>query len=461
VTSGTESASVCSCEYSQGYEEGRVEVKKKLLFSLLALVLLVGLVALLAVACEEETTTTTVGGTEPTESTEPTGEVKELTIGGVAFLTGPAAAGGMACKTGWELAAAKINDAGGLQIGNDTYMVNLIVEDDAMSPDQAATAARKMIDSDGATYIMGPLVDAFKNIVYPICAEAGVMLADVDTCNASAAIPYEGNTDISPEKPLMIRAHWANDEVIPYLLDYMEANYPEAKKVAVCGVTEACTEALYGWLEGTLSARGLERVGDLEQIAPDTADFVPSVTRILASEPDAILVAVSTPTTWGFVTKAAREMGFTGPVMCATHLDVDFANTIAGGGNTDMFGAGVCLSDIGALSQDMKDAHAAYEAKGYPAADEIADVYLVGYNGLWVLLQAIEKAQSVDPQAVYEAYQTFTTPGDLMTLWGDGAYVGGLESTGVNAVLNEPYWINAIGADGVAKNAQNIFIAVP
>jgi branched-chain amino acid transport system substrate-binding protein len=392
---------------------------------------------------------------------EKTTETKELTIGGIAFLTGPAAAGGAACKTGWELAAAKINDAGGLKIGDETYMVNLKVEDDAMSPDQAASAAQKLIQQDGATYIMGPLVDAFKNIIYPITSEAGVMLADVDTCNASAAIPYEGNTDISPQKPLMIRAHWANDEVIPYLLDYMEASYPTAKKVAVCGVTEACTVALYDWLGTYLPGRNLERVGDLEQIAPDAADFVPSVTRILSSNPDAILVAVSTPTTWGFVTKAAREMGFTGPVMCATHLDVDFANMIAGGGNKDMFGAGVCLSDLNTLPQAMKDAHAEYVAKGYPAKDEISDIYLVGYNGLWVLLQAIQKAQSVDPQEVYEAYQTMTKAGDLKTLWGDGAYVGGLESTGVNAVLNEPYWINAIGADGVAKNVKNIFITVP
>jgi branched-chain amino acid transport system substrate-binding protein len=446
---------------------------KRTIVAILAVLLVLGLTSVFVVACgddgEETTTTgastdTTGGSTDTTEgSTDTTaaGEEKELTIGGIAFLTGPASAGGVACKAGWELATAKINDAGGLKIGADTYKINLVVEDDAMSVDQAATAAQKLIQQDGATFLMGPLVDAFKNVIYPIAAEQGVLLANVDTCNASAAVPYEGNTDLSPERPLFARFHWANDEVIPHLLDYMEENYPDAKKVAVCGVTEECTVALYDWLESTLADRGLERVGALEQMAPDTADYVPPVTRLLSANPDAILVAVSTPTTWGFVTKAARELGFTGPVMCATHLDVDFANTIAGGGNTDMFGAGVCISDLASLPQQMQDAHAEYQAKGYAAADEIADVYLVGYNGLWVLLQAIEKAQTVDPQEFYDAYQTMTEPGVLQTLWGDGAYVGGLESTGVNAVLNEPYWINAIGADGVAKNAKQIFVEVP
>jgi len=426
-------------------------VKKRLFAILLALVLMVSLVSVLAVACEEEGTDTTGEGTETT-----VGEAKTLTIGGIAFLTGPAAAGGMACKTGWELAVAKVNADGGLKIGDDTYMVNLVVEDDAMSIDQASTAAQKLIQQDGATFMVGPLIDAFKNVIQPICAEAGVLLATSDTCNASAKIEYEGNTDVSPDKDLYIRAHWANDEVMPYLFDYLTANYPDAKKIAVCGVTEACTVGIYNWLETKLPEVGLERVGELEQMAPDTADYNPPVQRILSANPDAILVAVSTPTTWGFVTKAAREQGFTGPVLCATHLDVEFADRIAGGGNTDMFGAGVCLSDIAALSADMQAAHEAYAAEGYPAADEIADVYLVGYNGMWVLLQAIQAAQSVEPRDVFENYQTLTTKGDLKTLWGD-AFVAGIESTGINAVLNEPYWINAIGAEpGVAKNVQYI-----
>jgi ABC-type branched-subunit amino acid transport system substrate-binding protein len=390
---------------------------------------------------------------------------KTLVIGGIAFLTGPAAAGGMACKTGWELAVAKYNDAGGLKIGADTYKIKLIVEDDAMSLDQASTAATKLIQKDGAKFIIGPLVDAFKNAIYPITSQAGVLLADVDTCNASRAITYEGNTDVSKDRPLYIRCHWANDEITPYLLDYLKAHYPKAKKIAVCGVTESCTVGIYNWLKGTLAKKGLERVGALEQIAPDCSDYIPPVTRLLSAKPDAIFVAVSTPMTWGFVAKAARDLGFKGPVFCATHLDVNFANTIGGGHGTDLFGAGIALTDMGSLSKEMKDAHKSYVSHGYAAKDEISDVYLVGYNGLWVLLQAIEKAKSLDAATVVKTYEKLTKKGDLKTLWGNasdgnGAYVGGLKSTGVNRVLNEPYWIDAC-MHGVSKNVKNIFVRVP
>jgi branched-chain amino acid transport system substrate-binding protein len=413
-------------------------VKKSLLYGLLVLLLITTLVL---PGCSSK------------------GETKTLTIGGIAFLTGPASAGGMACKAGWELAVAKYNDAGGLKIGNDTYMIKLIIEDDAMSADQAATAATKLTQQDGAKFIIGPLVDAFKNVVYPIAKQAGALMAAVDTMNASWLIKFDGNTDVAPGKDLYIRCHWAGDEVTPYLLDYLQKNYPNAKKVAVCGVTEACTPALYDWLGPVLANRGLQRVGDLEQIAPDCSDFNPPVTRILSSKPDAIYVVMSTPVTWGFVTKAARELGFKGPIFCATHLDVGFTDTIAGGGNSDIFGVGLALGDTATLTQEIKDAKAAYIAKGYSEKDLISDVFLVGYNGLWVLLQTIEKAQSVDPATIEKFYQTLTKKGDLKTLWGD-AYVGGIQTIGVNKALCYPYFIDAC-MNGVSKNVETFFVSIP
>ncbi len=382
---------------------------------------------------------------------------KTLTIGGIAFLTGPAAAGGMACKAGWELAVAKYNNAGGIKIGSDTYTIKLIVEDDAMSADQASTAATKLVKSDGAKFIVGPLIDNLKNVVYPITSRNGALLAVVDTMNVSGALPFDGNADVKPDKPLYIRCHWANDDVAPFLYDYLKANYPKARKIAICGVPEKTLETYFEAARGRLAAKGLERVGNLEQIAPDCSDYNPIITRMLAAKPDAIFVYISTPVTWGFVTKSARELGFKGPVFCATHLDVDFTSMIAGGA-TDIFGVGITLKDTAGLSQESKYVSAEF-LKKYPAKDLISDVHLVGYNGLWVLLQTIEKAQSVDPKTVEKTYEGLTRKGDLQTLWGP-AYVGGKKTLGVNKALCYPYTIDS-NKKGVSRNEKTIFIAVP
>jgi branched-chain amino acid transport system substrate-binding protein len=382
---------------------------------------------------------------------------KTLVIGGIAFLTGPAAAGGMACKAGWELAVDKYNKAGGLKIGKDTYKIKLIVEDDAMSADQASTAATKLVKSDGAKFVVGPLIDNLKNVVYPITSKNGALLAVVDTMNVSGAMPFDGNADVKPNKPLYIRAHYANDEVTPQLLDYLKANYPQAKKIAVCGVPERTLEVAFDSFKDKFAAKGLERVGNLEQIAPDASDYNPILTRMLAAKPDAIMVYISTPVTFGFVTKAARELGFKGPVFSPTHLDIDFTSMIAGGA-TDIFGMGITLKDPAGLSKEAKYVSTEF-LKKYPPKDLISDVHLVGYNGLWVLLQTIEKAQSVDPKVVEKTYEGLTKKGDLQTLWGPG-YTCGQKTLGVNKTLCYPYTLDS-NKKGVSKNEKTIFVAVP
>ena len=383
---------------------------------------------------------------------------KTVVIGAIGFLTGPASAGGMAAKAGWELAVDKYNKTGGLKIGSDTYKIKLIVEDDAMSADQAATAATKLVKSEGAKFIVGPLTDGLKNAVYPICRKGGALMAAVDGMNASRALSYEGNADVAPDKPLFVRMHWANDEIYPQLFDYLQEHYPQVKKIAVCGVVEKSEDLFFTDLGKKLPPMGLQTVGNLELIAPDASDYVPAATRVLSAKPDGIFIPISTPVLWGFMVKAVRELGFKGPIFCSTHLDVDFTSTIAGGNATDIFGVGITLKDMESLSKAAQEVKAEY-LKKYPAKDLISDVFLVGYNGMWVLLQTMEKAKSVDPETVLKTYEGLTKKGDLQTLWGP-AYVGGKKTLGVNRALCYPYIIDTC-MNGVSKNAKTIFVSVP
>lgn len=382
-----------------------------------------------------------------------------LTIGGIAMLTGPASQGGITCKQGWELVVDKYNKAGGLKIGKDTYKINLVVEDDGMSPDEAATAATKLIKKDGAKVIVGPLIDALKTVVYPLASKNNVLMAIVDSVNASAALPFDNNADVSPNKPLLLRTAYAFNEVTPLLLDYLKENYPNVEKIAVCGVVEKSLEMNYDDCRAQFKKKGYERVGALEQFAPDVMDFGPVMTRVLSSKPDAIYMPISTPITFGMSVKAARGLGFKGPMFCATHQDIAFQGMLAGKGNdTDIFGIGLTLADKAGLPPIVKEVQAEY-LKKYPEKDLIADVFLVGYNGLWVLLQTIEKAQSLDAEKIVKTYEGLTKKGDLQTMWGP-AYVGGKKTLGVNRTLCYPITIDA-AIKGIPKNEKTMFLAVP
>ena len=132
---------------------------------------------------------------------------------------------------------------------------------------------------------------------------------------------------------------------------------------------------------------------------------------------------------------------------------------LAGKGNdTNIFGMGMTLNDKAGLVAGSQRSRGGLPEE-YPAKDLISDVFLVGYNGLWVLLQTMEKAQSVDPEKVLKTYEGLTKKGDLQTLWGP-AFVGGKKTLGVNRVLCFPFLIDST-MNGVSKNDGTVFIDVP
>ena len=65
------------------------------------------------------------------------------------------------------------------------------------------------------------------------------------------------------------------------------------------------------------------------------------------------------------------------------------------------------------------------------------------YDMPWILVQAMQKAGSVDPKAVLAALDTMTNKGDIKTNEGDGN-MGGKDRFGVNRALYRPYPLTRI-----------------
>lgn len=382
---------------------------------------------------------------------------KTLKIGGIVMLTGPASQGGLAAKQGWELVVDKYNDAGGLKVGNDTYQIDLIVEDDQMSPEQGATAAMKLITQDKVNIVIGGLIPPIGRAIYEVTSKAGALYASPGAVTVSAAIPYPNHPDVAPDKPLNIRTFHSYDEVAPGLLDYLVEQYPNVKTVFLNTIAEETAVPMAAYVKEEMTKRGLTQVGELEQFAPDTMDYVPLMTRILASKPDAIYCMIGNPISAGGQLSAARNLGFKGPLFYGIRADVALQTMIAGPDSTDMFGAGLTLADPDSIPQLVKDVEAQY-LKKYPARELIADVMGL-YDSFWVLLQTIEKAQSLDPETIVKTYESLTQSGDLQTTIGP-AYVGGLKTVGVNRVICAPYAISRV-TDGVSTNVKYVMLDIP
>jgi branched-chain amino acid transport system substrate-binding protein len=383
-------------------------------------------------------------------------EKKTLKIGGIVMLTGPASQGGLSCKQAWELVVDKYNSEGGLKVGNDTYMIELIVEDDQMSPEQASAAATKLLTQDKVNIIIGGLIPPLGRAIYEVTSKAGALYVSPGAVTVSAAVPYPNHPDVGPDKPLNMRTFHSYDEVVPGLLDYLVDQYPNVKTVALNTIAEETAEPMAAYVRKELEKRGLKQAGKLEQFAPDLMDYVPLITRILATKPDAIYCMIGGPIAAGGELKAARELGFKGPLFYGVRADVDLQAKIAGGNVSDMFGAGLTLADPN-LPELVKKVQEHY-LKKFPKRELIADI-MGEYDTLWTLFQTIEKAKSIDPETILKTYEGLTKLGDLQTTLGPG-YVGGLKTLGVNRVICAPYAISRV-TDGKSTNVKFIMVDLP
>ncbi len=161
-----------------------------------------------------------------------------------------------------------------------------------------------------------------------------------------------------------------------------------------------------------------------------TQDFSPIMTKVLASKPDAIAFANGWPQATGSMLKIGREMGFKNPIFGCNYDDPVQIREIAGKeASTDFFIHQLDLEHpamtplIKEIVKRTKDKH----GKAY-------SMHPFGFNPLYVLKQAIDAAQSVDPTAVRDTWEKMKT---IDTVNGPGK-IGGLKTYGINHTVSGP-----------------------
>jgi len=359
---------------------------------------------------------------------------KTLKIGTVMPISGPLGVIGLAWDRGFDLSADMVNEQGGLKVGGDRYQIQFIHEDSKLSPEGSTAAANKLIYQDKVKFVMGEVMTPNSEAVYNVTKPAGVLHILTYTQD-----PYrEDMWGVGPDNPLVVLLMPTTNLAYKPFFDYLAATYPNVKKVVHC-------ESTYPFLriieeaKKTAAASGLEVVGE-ERYDYAWTDFYPFATAILKYKPDAISVEHAGPDQMFLTVKAVRELGFKGPVMSLGSASPVFI--LAGGGAANCYDIMCNQAYAGDPNapQAMKDVKKRWEAK---YTDPYVDDALMPWDEVWVLSQAIEKAKSLEPEAVVKALEGMSKPGSLQTTFGPG-HMGGLKTFGVNRMLVRPIPITVI-----------------
>jgi branched-chain amino acid transport system substrate-binding protein len=313
---------------------------------------------------------------------------KVLKLGHINPLTGPAAQWGLNNKCGMDSLQKFFNDRGGITVQGQNYKIEMIHADDKYTVAGGRAAGEKLIYTDKIDFFVGSFG-----------AEPISGWAPLSTIEKKLAVVGGPTWSPKPEWPYLFRVSASDDERSEALCSLMR------DKFGCKSVLYIMTDDLVGKIakEGALKfekKRALE-IKDFVMVPPQTKDFYPFLSKALKSNPDYLHCKVP-PGSVALVVKQSRELGYKGYVGYPTSMpgNLDKWQDIAGVEASKGF-VGIMVSPE-EYSPIMVEEDK-YFQKYCPTFKSTDLAYFIGPH---VLLMAIEKAQSLEPDEILKVLRT-------------------------------------------------------
>lgn len=203
---------------------------------------------------------------------------KTFLIGGMGPLTGGAAAYGNSVKNGSQIAVDEINAAGGVKVGEDTYMLKLSFKDDEATEDKAVTAYNSLMD-EGMNALLGATTSGSTLAITDLSNKDGIL--QITPTGSAKDITINDNVfRLCFTDPLQ------GSTIAKYVL---ENNYDSV--AVLYNNSDEYSTGVYEAFKAELEKEGKGSIiVDTESFTTQDIDFSTQLTKIKAVAPKAIFI---------------------------------------------------------------------------------------------------------------------------------------------------------------------------
>jgi branched-chain amino acid transport system substrate-binding protein len=315
------------------------------------------------------------------------GEGEKVTkkIGLTAPLSGVAAAYGQDIKDGLEMGINKINEDGGISIGDTTYVFELLPADDEATPEPALSNAQRFILEEDIQVIWDPVATSITPLLginekageeFLVMAYTSVPLYTQKVNKYMITLPPPFSVYIKPWITMAMGKGWM--------------------KLGMLQTTGAYGDLWGSNFEKAWTGAGGTVVAKAPASYYTESDFTPYLTTVLAGNPDVIFCGgPSDPT--ALVIDQARSMGYKGGFIVIDQAKLDVIAETTGMEKLEGAIGVLPVEDAFDLWPALKTFNDDYVAEfgGERTTWESA----IAYSGMMILARAMEAAQSVDDVA--------------------------------------------------------------
>ena len=304
-------------------------------------------------------------------------------IGAIFSITGPGSSLGIPERDTALMIEADVNARGGVK-GPDGKMhpVKLVIYDDASDETKAVLAAKKLIDEDRVTAIVGTTLSGTSLAILD-----SVQKAEVPLVSCAAAIKI---VEPAAERKWVFKTPQSDHLIVGVLVDYLKAK--GLGKVAWLNVDYAFGQL--GWIEFERAAQkaGLAIAAN-EKFGQKDVDMTPQLTRVKAAGPQAVIIW-SIPPSASIATKNYGDLGITAPLFQSHGVGNKKYIELAGpAANNVMFPAGKLLVAEQLADNDVQKGVLLAYARDFEAKYGPRNTFGGhAWDAVQLVLKALEKA---------------------------------------------------------------------
>jgi branched-chain amino acid transport system substrate-binding protein len=235
-------------------------------------------------------------------------------------LTGDIPKVGEASKFAGEMLKEQINSKGGWKVGNKSYMLQFLYEDNEAKAESAAAAALKLITQDQVLGIVGPQA-----------SKQAIPAGEVADANQTVLISgWSTNPKTTADRPWVFRACFLDPFQGPVLAKFASEELKAKKAAVLYDIASDYPKGLAEFFkEAFEKINGKGSVVAFETFTTKDRDFSAQLTKIVASKADVLF----TPQYYDevpLIAKQAHELGWKKPILGSDSWDSAELMTLCG-----------------------------------------------------------------------------------------------------------------------------------
>ena len=314
---------------------------------------------------------------------------KVVRIGVFEPSTGDSASGGKKEMLGMQYANTETPT---VEVGGETYTVELVYADNGSTTDKAPTAASQLV-SEGVALVLGSYGSGVSIAGGPIFGDAGIPAIGV-TCT---------NPNVTAGNDYYFRICFLDPFQGTVLANFAKDKFSATTAYCLGEAGNEYDQGLIAYFEQAFTAAGGTVIKD--SFPTNNSDFNSYLNKAKDQGADVIFTPVSIAYATQIITQAA-DLGIEAPFLGSDTLDDNMVLEAAKGTNVQLYVStfyqegGNPDFDAG-IKNYINTADGALEANG--GNDTIAAVSAMGYDAYYVALEAIKAAGSVEPADIKAA----------------------------------------------------------